>query len=109
MLSDITRIYGSKPDVIKRAYADVTSLFVEAARHKLDAENLSTFLHSVKIFGPRAERLCELYGKHREPIVDQLGQIGDGLPCVVDADWRLDYCVKVVYSRWLFRKTSIDA
>ncbi|XP_043279922.1 COMM domain-containing protein 3 [Venturia canescens] len=91
---NIENIYGSKPDVIKSAYADLSSLFVEAARHKLDSENFSTFLHTAKIFGHRAEKLSEYYEKYRDFIVAQLSQIGDGLPCIVDVDWRLDYCVK---------------
>ena len=91
----LARIYGSKPDVMKSAYADLTCLYVEAARFNLDAENLATFLHSVKIFGTRADKICEFYGKHRDCIVGELAQIGDGLPCVVDVDWRLDHCVKV--------------
>ncbi|XP_063985614.1 COMM domain-containing protein 3 [Diachasmimorpha longicaudata] len=92
---DLSTFYEStRVDVIKSAYTDLTSLFVESARQNYDAENLSTYLHSQKLFGNRVEKLCDTYKIHRESLIHQLGSIGNTLPCVIDVDWRLDYCIK---------------
>ncbi|XP_011301433.1 COMM domain-containing protein 3 [Fopius arisanus] len=93
--TDLSRFYESaKPHVIKSAYTDITSLFVESARHKYDTENLSTYLHSQKLFGSRMEKLCDAYKNCKDSLILQLSTIGNSLPCVIDLDWRLDYCIK---------------
>ncbi|XP_015116784.1 COMM domain-containing protein 3 [Diachasma alloeum] len=92
---DLSIFYEStKPEIIKSAYTDLTSLFVESSRHKFDAENLSTYLHSQKLFGNRVEKLCDTYKIHSDSLILQLSNIGNSLPCVIDVDWRLDYCIK---------------
>lgn len=85
----------SKQIEYKSAFANVTCLFVEAARRNLDQEALEVFLTNTKIFGHRVKKLCELYDCNKKAIQAQLESIGYGSPHIVDIDWRLDYCIKV--------------
>ncbi|XP_012276828.1 COMM domain-containing protein 3 [Orussus abietinus] len=93
-VKSIAQIYGSKPDIVKGAFADITSLLVEAARHNCNDTELSDFLSASNIEGPKAERIRSFYTTHLNGIKEKLERIGHGLPHVVDVDWRLDYCIK---------------
>ncbi|XP_015597582.1 COMM domain-containing protein 3 [Cephus cinctus] len=90
----VSQIYGSKPDIIKAVFADLTILLVEAGRHSYDKEKLSNYLQSVQISGPRIDKICESYSKYRTTIKRCLENIGTSLPHVVDVSWCLDYCIK---------------
>ncbi|RLU16584.1 hypothetical protein DMN91_010652 [Ooceraea biroi] len=91
----ITSLYPSKPDLIKAAVANISCLFVEAARHDYDEESLRIFLQDEHISGQRTEKLCNAYANSKLDIQTQLELTGDNVPHIVDIDWRLHHCVKV--------------
>lgn len=91
----IAAICPSKSDLIKTAFANISCLFIEAARHDYDEESLKHFLHNEHINGQRIETLCSKYVNNKENIQIQLELTGNNLPHVVDVDWRLHHCVKV--------------
>ncbi|XP_011862535.1 PREDICTED: COMM domain-containing protein 3 [Vollenhovia emeryi] len=91
----ITAVYPSKSDLIKAAFANISCLFIEAARHDYDEESLKHFLHNEHINGQRIETLCSRYMSNKESIQTQLELTGNNLPHVVDVDWRLHHCVKI--------------
>lgn len=86
---------NSKEIGSKDAFANIVCLFVEAARRDLSEEGLLSFFNGAKITGSRVEKLCDAYSKNKKAIQAQLELIGNGLPHIVDVNWRLDYCVKV--------------
>ncbi|XP_066599782.1 COMM domain-containing protein 3 [Prorops nasuta] len=90
----IASLYGTKPDVVKGAFADISCLLVEAARHDLDEGGLITFLNSECINGSRVQKLCQVYKTNKNTLQEQLELTGNSLPHIVDINWRLDYCVK---------------
>ena len=92
----MTQIYGSKPDAVKNAYVGITRLFVEAARHDVKKEMLTTFLHGSQLNKKQIEKLCEAFTKNKERFQHKLEIVGGGLPHLVDVNWRLDYCIKVI-------------
>jgi len=91
----IATVYPSKSDLIKSTFVNISSLFIEAARHDYDKESLRHFLHNEHINGQRIETLCNRYINNKETIQTQLELIGNNLPHIVDIDWRLHHCVKV--------------
>lgn len=93
--TSIATIHSSKSDLIKAAVANVSCLFVEAARHDYDEESLKHFLHNEHINGQRIETLCSTYMNNKQNIQTQLELTGSSLPHVVDTDWRLHHCVKI--------------
>ncbi|XP_011138156.1 COMM domain-containing protein 3 [Harpegnathos saltator] len=90
----IATIYPSKSDLVKAAFANISCLFIEAARHDYDEESLKTFLHNEHISGQRIEKLCNIYINNKQDIQSQLELTGDSIPHIVDIDWRLHHCVK---------------
>lgn len=94
-IKSIGALYPSKSDVVKAAVANVSCLFVEAARHDYDEECLKSFLQHEHITGQRTEKLCSVYMNNKLDIQSQLESIGDNVPHIVDIDWRLHHCVKV--------------
>jgi len=95
----IATVYPSKSDLIKAAVANVSCLFIEAARHDYDEENLKHFLCNEHINGQRIEMLCNTYINNKQDIQTQLELTGNSLPHVVDLDWRLYHCVKISICR----------
>lgn len=95
MLSGLSQIYGSKPDVVKNAYAGLTSLFVEAAREQFEKEKLSSALNGSQLNEQQINKICEAYENNKEKFQEKLQFIGGGLPHLVDVNWKLDYCIKV--------------
>lgn len=91
----IASIYPSKSDLVKAAVASISCLFIEAARHDYDKENLKMFLHNEHINGQRIEKLCSTYMNNKQEIQMQLELTGDSIAHVVDVDWNLHHCVKV--------------
>lgn len=91
----ITSVCPSKSDLIKTAFANISCLFIEAARHDYDEESLKHFLHNEHINGQRIETLCSRYMNNKKSIQTQLELMGNNLPHVVDIDWRLHHCVKI--------------
>ncbi|XP_018337166.1 PREDICTED: COMM domain-containing protein 3 [Trachymyrmex septentrionalis] len=91
----ITTVYPSKSDLIKATVANVSCLFIEAARHDYDEESLKHFLHNEHINGHRIEILCSTYINNKQSIQTQLELTGNSLPHIVDIDWRLHHCVKI--------------
>lgn len=91
----IASIYPSKSDLVKAAIASISCLFVEAARHDYDEENLKIFLRNEHINGQRIEKLCSTYMNNKQEIQTQLELTGDSIAHVVDVDWSLHHCVKI--------------
>lgn len=77
-------------------FADVICLLIEAARHDLDEESLKNFLNLIYIDEKRITKLCEVYNNNKTAIQSQLELIGNNPPHIIDIDWHLDYCVKVI-------------
>lgn len=71
-------------------------LLLEATRHDLDEESLRSFLNLVYIGEKRITKLCEVYINNKKAIQSQLELIGNNPPHIIDIDWHLDYCVKVI-------------
>lgn len=92
---DIAAVCPSKSDLIKTAIANISCLFIEAARHDYDEESLKIFLHNEHISGQRIEKLCSTYINNKQDIQTQLELTGNSIPHIVDIDWRLYHCVKV--------------
>lgn len=82
--------------MVKEIFGNLLSLLIDAGRLDLDEEKLSLVLSTANITGPRVKKLCEFYASNKEAIRTCLKQIGNSLPHVVDVNWRLDYCVKVM-------------
>jgi len=91
----IATLYPSKSDLIKAAIANISCLFIEAAKHDYDEENLRIFLQDEHINGQRTEKLCRTYANSKHDIQTQLELIGNNIPHIIDIDWRLHHCVKV--------------
>jgi len=91
----IATLYPSKSDLIKAAVANISCLFIEAAKHDYDEESLRIFLHDEHINGQRTEKLCRSYANSKRDIQTQLELTGNNIPHIVDIDWRLHHCVKV--------------
>ncbi|XP_034936617.1 COMM domain-containing protein 3 [Chelonus insularis] len=84
-----------KPEIIKAAYIDLTSIIVEAVRQGYDHKNLFQFLCTTEVLSTsKLERLCDVYRKNYDSLRSQLINIGDCYPCLKDVSWRLDYCIK---------------
>lgn len=92
-----------KPILTKKIVADTACLFIEAARHDLDEENLKNFLCQICSDEQRIKKLCERYVNNKATIQCQLESIGNTPPHIVDVDWHLDYCVKVIDRRTGYR------
>lgn len=90
-------ICPSKSDLVKTAIANISCLFIEAARHDYDEESLKMFLHNEHITGQRIEKLCSVYINNKQDIQTQLELTGNSIQHIVDIDWRLHHCVKVMF------------
>lgn len=91
----ISTVYPSKLDLVKTAVANISCLFIEAARYDYNKENLKIFLHNEHINGTRIEKLCNTYAKNKQDIQTQLELIGNSISHTVDVDWRLHHYIKV--------------
>lgn len=94
-LLGISTLHPSKLDQIKMAVANISCLFIEAAKHDYNEENLKTFLHSKYITEHRIEKICSIYMNSKENIQAQLESIGNSISHIVDVDWHLHYSIKV--------------
>ncbi|OXU28413.1 hypothetical protein TSAR_011333 [Trichomalopsis sarcophagae] len=90
----LTKLYDSKPDIVKAAYADITKLLIETARHDTSSEELSSLLRCTTLSKTYIDRFCEFYCNHKDQLQESLESIGNSLPHIIDVDWRLDYCIK---------------
>lgn len=91
---NIAAVYPSKSELVKTVVANISCLFVEAARHDYDEESLKTFLQNEHISGQRIEKLCNTYTNNKHNIQTRLELTGDSAPHIVDIDWRLYHCAK---------------
>lgn len=92
-LSNI-KVDSTKSDIVKSTFANLSCLFVEAARYDLDKENLEKLLNTIRIVSNRVDTLCYSYANNKKEIQMQLQLTGNNLPHVVDTDWRLSHCIK---------------
>lgn len=95
-ISGTIKTSDAKPILTKKVFADVVCLLIEATRHDLDEESLRSFLNLVYIGEKRITKLCEVYINNKKAIQSQLELIGNNPPHIIDIDWHLDYCVKVI-------------
>lgn len=77
---------------------DVTRLLIETARHDTSSEELNSLLRSTSLNKNYIDKICQFYENHKEQLQETLEAIGNGLPHIIDVDWRLDYCIKVKFS-----------
>ncbi|CAL7948906.1 unnamed protein product [Xylocopa violacea] len=92
----VIKTSDSKPILTKKILADVVCLLVEATRQNIDEENLKNFLNVIHVDETRSKKLCEVYCRNKAAIQSQLELIGNNPPHIVDIDWHLDYCIKVI-------------
>ncbi|XP_043487600.1 COMM domain-containing protein 3-like [Polistes fuscatus] len=85
---------GTKCDIAKNAFVDLSCLLVEAARHDFDKETLKKLLNTSLIVDHRVDKLCHSYANNKQEIQMQLQLIGNNLGHIVDTDWRLSHCIK---------------
>lgn len=85
---------GTKCDIAKNAFVDLSCLLVEAARHDFDKETLKKLLNTSLIVDHRVDKLCHSYANSKQEIQMQLQLIGNNLGHIVDTDWRLSHCIK---------------
>lgn len=85
---------GTKCDIAKNAFVDLSCLLVEAARHDFDKESLKKLLNTSLIVDHRVDKLCHSYANNKQEIQMQLQLIGNNLCHIVDTDWRLSHCIK---------------
>ncbi|KAK7794356.1 hypothetical protein R5R35_007240 [Gryllus longicercus] len=91
----LSQLGNMKLDVLKAAYASLLSVLIEAARHNVDSEVLSSMLAQDHNFSSsRAEKLVKCYVENRTKLQASLSHIGKHPPHIVDANWTLDYCIK---------------
>ncbi|XP_008560316.1 COMM domain-containing protein 3 [Microplitis demolitor] len=92
----VTWSNDTKPEICKAIYTDYISIIKEAARNNYEPNNLSDYLQTIGIFNDgQILKLCDVYYKQiKNPMVLHLNSIGNCHPCVVDINWRLDYCTK---------------
>ncbi|XP_068082277.1 COMM domain-containing protein 3 [Anabrus simplex] len=91
----VSHFSNSKVDVMKGACAALLSLLVEATRHNVDAEMLSSVLsQDFNFTSARSEKLVKYYFQNRSKLEAALSCIGSHPPHIVDASWTLDYCIK---------------
>ncbi|KAI4487027.1 hypothetical protein M0802_012127 [Mischocyttarus mexicanus] len=88
---------GTKCDIAKNAFVDLSCLLVEAARHDFDKESLKKLLNTALIVGHRVDKLCHSYANNKQEIQMQLQLIGNNLSHIIDTDWRLSHCIKAYY------------
>ncbi|KAJ9598449.1 hypothetical protein L9F63_010845 [Diploptera punctata] len=94
-IQNINQLCNTKGDIVKEAYAAILCLLIEAARHDIDPDALSSALQQDYNFSSsRNEKFIKLYRQYKERIQASLSQIGIHPPHIVDAKWTLDYCVK---------------
>ncbi|KAK2576570.1 hypothetical protein KPH14_005240 [Odynerus spinipes] len=85
---------NSKLDTVKSTFANLSCLFVEAARHDFDKKCLEKLLNTILIVDNRVDKLCHTYASNKQEIQMQLQLTGKSLPHIVDTDWRLSHCIK---------------
>ncbi|XP_065210494.1 COMM domain-containing protein 3 [Planococcus citri] len=83
-----------KLDVIKVAYASLTVLLTEAARHGVDSDILKDILEGYNLNQDRISSIVETYGKNKLQVERKLMRIGTSLPHIVEIHWRMDYTIK---------------
>lgn len=81
--------------MIKTIVANISCLFIEAARHDYDEEKLNIFLANEHINGERIKKLCNIYINNKQDIQAQLQLTGDNISHMIDVNWHLDHCIKV--------------
>lgn len=91
----MAQVCSSKSDIVKAAFVDVTKLLIETARHDTSSEELHSLLRCTTLSKSYIDKLCDFYANHKEQLQESLQSIGNGLPHIIDVDWRLDYCIKV--------------
>lgn len=84
-----------KLDVIKVAYASLTVLYTEAARHSMDSDILKDILEGYNLNHDRISFIVETYDKNKPQIQHKLMRIGTSYPHIVEIHWRMDYTIKV--------------
>lgn len=80
----------------KKSFAGMLCLLIEAARHDFNEESLENFLYRTCVNEQRRKKLCEAYINNKITIQSRLELTGNNPPHIIDVDWHLDYCVKVI-------------
>lgn len=96
LLVGIASLYGSRPDVIKEIYAALLRISAEFARNDYNKDAVIQYLSDeCKYDKNRAETYAEVYQTNKLKLQVILSKIGSHLPHIVDANWKIDYVVKV--------------
>lgn len=96
--SDPDRYLGSAPDKdltsLKSAYYGLSTLVVEIAKSNVEESIISSLLEEVRWTSDRVEDFLLLVSSNRRDLQVILARLDSTYPHIVDADWRLDYCIK---------------
>lgn len=92
----LSPLYNSKPDAVKEVYAALLTVSAEFARNNMTKDAVVHFLTAdCKYSSARAETYSNAYEANKAKLRVVLVNVGTNLPHVVDANWKIDYIVKV--------------
>mmetsp|Transcript_27732 Transcript_27732/g.36084 ORF Transcript_27732/g.36084 Transcript_27732/m.36084 type:complete len:209 (-) Transcript_27732:248-874(-) len=78
-----------------RAYASLATLLIESAKVDTVSEEFSSLLEEHGVPLNRQQRIAALYEELKPGLRQDLIRTGgSGLPALVGANWRLDYCIR---------------
>ncbi|XP_063230760.1 COMM domain-containing protein 3-like [Bacillus rossius redtenbacheri] len=93
--TNVSQLCRQKGDSVKEAYASVLSLLVESGRHNVSPSELSAQLtQNFNYTGTRSAKIVDLYKEIKPKLQVELSHVGLHPPHIVDATWRLDFCIK---------------
>lgn len=92
----VTDIESTTRDVIQEVYAALLTIAAEFGRNDYSKESVLQYLiDECKYDRNRAEYFADTYDHNKLKLQVVLGNIGTHLPHIVDANWKIDYVVKV--------------
>ncbi|XP_053322694.1 polycomb complex protein BMI-1 isoform X2 [Spea bombifrons] len=82
------------PAHVKQCHAAAATCILEALKHQVDRQTLSTFLEDCKFDKERSEQFWAEYQKHKDSLEILLESLGRSPPHITDVSWRLEYQIK---------------
>lgn len=85
---------SADPAAVKQAFAGLSSLVLEAAKHNVEAAQFSSTLEEQGVPKARAAYAAQCLDANRDALRASLGGCAVAFPRVVDVNWRVDYYIK---------------
>uniref|UniRef100_T1J4Q3 COMM domain-containing protein 3 n=1 Tax=Strigamia maritima TaxID=126957 RepID=T1J4Q3_STRMM len=89
----LSKTHSTDVAVLKQSYAALLTVTLEAAKLDLDPTTLNSILDD-KLSTERCATFISRFKRYKSKIRVQLSSISHTLPHIVDAAWRLEYCIK---------------